>query len=81
MSEDIFTVIDKLAGRDPRATEIKAYLTKLFDGIAMLRRSEAFLDEKLSRTPRYSGKWWYIVGQLNITRGQLIFLEDTRANL
>lgn len=37
--------------------------------------AEIRIDEKLSRTPTWSDRWWYLLGQLNICRRDRIQLR------
>lgn len=44
-----------------------------------LWRAEMILDEKLSRTPTWSGRWWHLLDQLNICRRDRIRLKGVPA--
>lgn len=49
-----------------------------FDQVAA---TEAKLDEKLARARPWSDTWWHLLGQINVTRSQMIYLRNLAAKI
>lgn len=51
-------------------------LEKAREGYKQLRADEKKLTERLGRLPTWSAKWWLVLHDIDIRRGQIIFLRE-----
>lgn len=56
-------------------SEWRAWKSKAMQEGRRLAGVEKHLDEKIARVRTWSGMWWHLLGQLNVVRGQLIYLS------